>query len=97
MKPSVLLDVSAGAVAFGTGIQRVVRDMVGAWPRAEVELVVWDDGLDTYRPPSAVEFLRLGVVDQPSSELHTQRSAPSQQHSWLLVLISFISFREERR
>jgi len=85
VKPSVLLDVSAGAVAFGTGIQRVVRDMVGAWPRAEVELVVWDEGLDTYRPPSAVEFLRLGVVDQPSSELHTQRSAPSQQHSWFLV------------
>ena len=83
--PRVLLDVSAGVVAFGTGIQRVVRDMAQTWPSDEVGLVVWDEGLNAFRPPSKVELSRLGVDVLQTSSIDVEDSLSSREKSWFLV------------
>jgi glycosyltransferase involved in cell wall biosynthesis len=87
MKKVVTVDVTAGVVAFSTGIQRVIRGLVANWPGGalpNVQLVVWDLAVGDYRPPTIDEIDLLGLEVNQYQNLGIQ-DVIWQQGSWLVV------------
>lgn len=87
MKPVVTVDVTAGVVAFSTGIQRVIRGLVANWPGGaipNVQLVVWDPTMGDYRLPTIDEINLLGLDVNEYQNL-SSKSVAWQLNSWLVV------------
>jgi glycosyltransferase involved in cell wall biosynthesis len=81
----VFIDVSAGVVAFSTGIQRVIRQMVRNWPTTEYQLIVWDDLLGKHRQPLATELSRLGLESKGASPSRFDIERSAKSGDWLLI------------